>query len=70
MNKSAVLSATLAEIYLEQGYPEKAIETYTALLEREPGNQAYKKRLVSLKREIKGKSRFSPFKRALKRKLW
>ncbi|HBA54956.1 tetratricopeptide repeat protein [Syntrophorhabdus aromaticivorans] len=70
MNKNAVLSATLAEIYLEQGYPEKAIETYTRLLEREPGNQTYKKRLASLKREIRGKNRLSPFRRALKHKLW
>lgn len=42
----------LAEIYAEQGATEKAIETYERLLEKEPSNEAYKKRLAELREGV------------------
>lgn len=69
MGKDGIISATLADIYLDQGYPEKALEIYAKLLDREPDNRTYKERVASLKRHLKEK-KLSPFRRALRRKLW
>lgn len=69
MGRDGIISATLADIYLDQGYPEKALEIYTKLLEREPDNRTYKERASSLKRHLEEK-KLSPFRRALRRKLW
>ena len=41
-------SATLAELYFKQGFPEKAIEVYRQLVEREPGNDRLRRRLAEL----------------------
>lgn len=69
-SKSKILSPTLADIYLGQGYLEKAIELYERLLKREPANDFYKKRIVALKRELKERNNLPGFKRILKKKLW
>jgi tetratricopeptide (TPR) repeat protein len=45
-----LLSPTLAELYLNQGFPDKAIEVYRRLLEREPGNERARTRLGELER--------------------
>ena len=68
MDKSGIVSATLAEIYLEQGYLEKAIAIYDQLLLREPDNVAYKAKLASLKKTFKEKNKTSLFKRVLRNK--
>jgi len=42
------MSATLAELYFKQGFPEKAVEVYRQLLEREPDNDRLRRRLAEL----------------------
>jgi pentatricopeptide repeat protein len=69
-SKSKILSPTLADIYLEQGHIEKAIELYERLLKREPENDFYRKRIVALKRELKERHSLQGFQRILKKKLW
>jgi len=41
-------SSTLAELYFNQGFTDKAIEVYRQLLQREPGNQRGRTRLAEL----------------------
>jgi hypothetical protein len=41
-------SATLAELYFKQGFPEKAIEVYRQLVQREPDNDRLRRRLAEL----------------------
>jgi len=65
-----IASATLADIYLQQGYVEKAIEMYERLLEKEPKNNLYRERLVSLKNDFGEKSKLHGVKKILKTKLW
>jgi hypothetical protein len=43
-----LMSPTLAELYFNQGFLDKAIEVYRQLLEREPGNDRLERRLVEL----------------------
>ncbi|MCX5813063.1 MAG: hypothetical protein NT178_11030 [Proteobacteria bacterium] len=69
-SKSKILSPTLADIYLEQGYIEKAIELYERLFKREPENEFYRKRIIALKRELKERRSLPGFKRILRKKLW
>jgi len=68
MEKNEIVSATLAEIYLEQGYLEKAIAIYDQLLVKEPDNETYKAKLTTLKKAYKEKNRSSLFKRVLRNK--
>jgi hypothetical protein len=41
-------SPTLAELYFKQGFPEKAIEVYRQLVDREPDNDRLRRRLAEL----------------------
>jgi len=41
-------SSTLAELYFNQGFTDKAIEVYRQLLQREPGNDRARTRLSEL----------------------
>jgi predicted Zn-dependent protease len=68
MEKNGIVSATLAEIYLEQGYLEKAIAIYDKLLMKEPYNEAYRAKLASLKKTFKEKNKSSLFRRILRNK--
>jgi tetratricopeptide (TPR) repeat protein len=43
-----LVSPTLAELYFNQGFPEKAIEVYRRLLERDPGNERIRARVAEL----------------------
>ncbi len=70
MDNNRIISATLANIYLEQGYIEKAIEIYEKLAKREPENSFYRQRLSSLKNDLKEKHKSPSFRRILKKKLW
>ena len=68
MEKNGIVSATLAEIYLEQGYLEKAIAIYDQLLLKEPENETYKAKAASLKKAFKEKNKTSLFKKILRNK--
>jgi len=70
LDRSKILSKTLADIYLEQGYIEKAIDIYEKLSKREPGNTLYKQRFLSLKKELQEKGKAPGFKKFLQKKLW
>ena len=41
-------SATLAELYFNQGFTDKALDVYRQLVEREPGNERARARLAEL----------------------
>jgi hypothetical protein len=41
-------SPTLGELYFNQGFTDKALEVYRQLLEREPGNERVRARLVEI----------------------
>ncbi len=70
MDDKKIISATLADIYLEQGCLEKAVEMYEKLARRDPDNTFYKQRLSSLRKDLKEKHKGPAFKRILKKKLW
>ena len=62
MEKPGIVSVTLADIYFQQGYIEQSIEIYKELMKKEPHNDFYKKRLASLKKDLKAKQKMSGFK--------
>lgn len=68
MEKNGIVSATLAEIYREQGYLEKAIEIYGKLVLQQPDNETYKASLASLKKAFKEKNRTSLFRKVVRNK--
>ncbi len=45
-----LVSSTLAELYFNQGFTDKAIEVYRQLIEREPANTPARARLLELER--------------------
>ena len=69
-NTHKIVTATLADIYLAQGCFDKALEMYEKLVRKEPGNDFYKQRLSSLKKDLKERQKGGGFKRMLKKKLW
>jgi hypothetical protein len=70
MDNAKIITATLADIYLEQGCLEKAVEIYEKLTRKEPENNFYRQRLSSLKKDLKEKHKGPAFKRILNKKLW
>ena len=46
--KDALETNTLAELYVKQGLPDRAIDVYRSMLRVEPGNAAAKRRLAEL----------------------
>lgn len=47
-----IATATIADIYIRQGFPEKALKVLADLLQAEPGNGEIRKRYESLKRQL------------------
>jgi len=47
-------SATLAELYLQQGLRERAVEVYRQVLDEEPGNEAVGRRLAEIESLVGG----------------
>jgi hypothetical protein len=47
-DEAELVSPTLAELYFNQGFPEKAVEVYRRILEREPGNERARARVAEL----------------------
>ncbi len=69
MEAHVMASATLAEIYLEQGYIDECIKIYAELVRRESGNKAYAERLKYLKKQLKASQKKGILKN-LRNKLW
>jgi type II secretory pathway component HofQ len=44
-----LVSSTLAELYFNQGFTDKALDVYRQLLEREPGNERARARMKELR---------------------
>jgi lipopolysaccharide biosynthesis regulator YciM len=44
-----VVSPTLAEIYLDQGFVDKAVEVYQEIVQRDPSNEKATQRLTELR---------------------
>lgn len=51
---SSLSTATLADLYEKQGYPEKAIEIYQHILLKEPEREDIRKKIEKLKKEMLG----------------
>ncbi len=51
-----ITTNTIAELYIKQGYPEKAIDIYNAILEIDPGNVTAIDHLRNLQAEIQGET--------------
>ncbi len=51
---SSLSTATLAELYEKQGYPDKAIEIYQHILLKDPDREEIKKKIEKLKKEMLG----------------
>ncbi|MCX7965181.1 MAG: tetratricopeptide repeat protein [Syntrophorhabdaceae bacterium] len=69
-NENKIITATLADIYLQQGYIEKALEIYEKLVKKDPDNDFYRKRCAALKKELKERQRPGIFKKILTKKIW
>jgi hypothetical protein len=52
-----VATVTLAEIYVQQGLKEQALQIYRQLLEREPENEAVRKRIEEIEATKSGEDR-------------
>jgi DNA-binding SARP family transcriptional activator len=48
----ALSSSTLAELYFEQGFFDKAVEVYEQLLEKDPRNERARARLIEIKAHV------------------
>jgi tetratricopeptide (TPR) repeat protein len=48
----SIATATLADIYIKQGFPERAIKVFRDLLEEDPGNAEIRQRLDALLQQI------------------
>lgn len=51
-----ITTNTIAELYIKQGYPEKAIDIYKAILELDPANSAATEKIKKLEAGIRGES--------------
>lgn len=49
-----IATATLADIYIKQGFPERAIKVFRDLLEEDPGNAGIRQRYDELLAQING----------------
>ena len=58
--RRTITTATLAEIYVKQGYLNKAVHVYRELLEAEPENERLAQRLKELELQIAGPAPTSP----------
>ena len=49
LETAALSTSTLAELYFDQGFPDKAVQVYEELLEREPHNELARARHLEIK---------------------
>ncbi len=50
--KDPLTTVTIAELYVSQGFPERALDIYRELLATDPGNEDLKSRLTAVESEI------------------
>jgi hypothetical protein len=62
-------SSTLAELYVQQGLPERAVGVYRQLLAEEPGNERARSRLAELESLLPGGDARVARRRALERTI-
>jgi tetratricopeptide (TPR) repeat protein len=62
-------SSTLAELYVQQGLPERAVGVYRQLLAEEPGNERARARLAELESQLPGGDARAARRRALERTI-
>ena len=51
-----ITTNTIAELYIKQGYPEKAIDIFKAILELDPVNSSAAEKIQKLEAEMRGES--------------
>ncbi len=51
-----ITTNTIAELYIKQGYPEKAVDIYKAILELDPGNITAAEKIQRLEAEMRGEA--------------
>lgn len=56
VSQPPIATATLADIYIRQGFPEKALKVYGDLLQSDAGNAEIRSRYDALRRQIGGES--------------
>jgi predicted Zn-dependent protease len=66
--KPVIQTDTMAEIYLKQGHPERALEVYQDILAKDPQNTAVKEKYEALKRTM-GKDQGKESRRKVQAKL-
>jgi tetratricopeptide (TPR) repeat protein len=47
-----ISTPTIAELYIRQGFPQRAMKVYRDLLKEDPHNETIRRRLIELKRQI------------------
>jgi tetratricopeptide (TPR) repeat protein len=52
-----ISTPTIAEIYIKQGFPKRALKVYRDLLEADPHNEMIRQKLVALKRSLAAEAR-------------
>ncbi len=70
MEEERVVTATLAEIYLQQGHFDMAVEIYGKLSRMEPDNDYFRKRLAAIRKEMKERKKPGGLKNLLRKKIW
>jgi len=58
--RDALETNTLAELYVKQGLPDRAIDVYRSMLRVEPGNAAAKRRLAEIEAALAGAAAPAP----------
>jgi len=63
--KQVMQTDTLAEIYLKQGHPEKALSIYQEILTREPGNTDVQEKYISLQKRLEAQRKAASYQRTM-----
>jgi tetratricopeptide (TPR) repeat protein len=62
---TAFQTDTLAEIYIKQGHPDRALLVYQEILAREPENSAVREKVDALKKQLEGDRKVASQKKVL-----
>lgn len=47
-----ITTHTIAELYIKQGYPDKAMDIYKAIVELDPANEEAKQKIIELEAQM------------------